>query len=279
MGMRYARESLGHVAWFCETCRAVQDCEVRRVDFHRRTLLLRTQTGVFGHDMKCQACGSRLPADEGIAETASETPVFDPKAIVEGNVDHPMHQRQKTEDDLMLGLATEQLRLDLIARALVFCQYDLDQPPEKKLIKTRRQRILLINYALAAAISFPLTILTALDSNEGQWIVVLMFTFGAWALIATLWYFSRHVNDELVAKQALARKAVRPLARSLAAMHATPDEIRTVIDACAREYWLAALIDVVALLSAVQKQRSPNGRGRGGADARFATDAGFARAS
>ncbi|MFI4883506.1 MAG: hypothetical protein ACIAQU_13075 [Phycisphaerales bacterium JB064] len=266
--MRYTREPIGHVAWFCETCRAVQDCEVRRIDFHRRTLpLLRKQIGVFGHDMKCSGCGSRLPADEGIAEIAAPSPVADPTGEVDSNEDHPMHTRLRVEADLMLGLTTEQLRLDLIARAFQFRQYDLDLPPEKKLLKTRRERILLTNYIVAAAISFPLTILVALDSSEGQWIVTLMFTFGAWALIATLWYFSRHANDELIAKQADARRGVRPLAASLAAMHATPDEIRTVIDACANHYWLAALIDVVALLGEVQKRRSTPLRSRGASSA------------
>lgn len=273
--MRYTREPLGHIAWFCETCRCVHDCEVRRIDFHRRTFpLFRKQTGVFGHDLKCHGCGSRQPADEGIAEIATCDPIADPIAEVQGNEDHPMHHRQVDEGDLMLGLATAEQRLELIARAIVFRQFDLEQPPERRFLKSRREVILVIHLAIAASASLLLSISLLLfdgDTYENSWIATPVFAFCLLALVAFVWYASSNPSQSLIASKVDARRCIRPLAKSLAAMHATPQEIRTAIDVCSRNYWLATHIDPVDLLAEVQKRRStPPRRPASSSAARYA---------
>jgi hypothetical protein len=204
-----------------------------------------------------------MPADDGIAEIASPAPIADPTAEVEANVDHPMHRRHVDEGDLMLGLATAEQRLELIARAIVFRQFDLEQPPEKRFLKSRREVILVIHLAIAAFASVLLSISFLLfdaDTYENSWIATPVFTFCLLAVVSFVWYASSNPSVSLIASRVDARRCIRPLAKSLAAMHATPQEIRTVIDVCSRNYWLPTLIDPVNLLAEVQKRRSTPSR-------------------
>lgn len=233
--------------------------------------------------MKCSECGSRQPADEEVAEIAGPAPIADPAAEVESNEDHPMHRRQVDEGDLMLGLATAEQRLELIARAMVFRQFDLEQPPERRFLKSRREVVLVIHLAIAAFASLVLSISLVLfdgDTYENSWIATPVFAFCLLALVAFVWYASSNPNQSLIASKVDVRRSIRPLATSLAAMHATPQEIRTAIDMCSRNYWLATHIDPVDLLAEVQKRRStPPRRTTSGSAARYAEAPEISKAS